>query len=456
MAAVTPEMCRVTIVTPSRWADLALPADEPLVEMLPALLDHVGDPQLESDGVVLQRLGRSPLDGARSLAANGVVDGETLYLNPQESAMPEAEFDDLVDGIATGMTKLDQRWRSGHTRQVLLFLALVPVALTLAGLAMRPPDAWIAATLAGLVCVLLVLAATAASRAWDDWALAVIAGGLSVAFGAVGAAYLIEALVPVPMVSTPILLAALTVAFCVASLVDVAIGGIAVGYAGVAFACALGALGAAAALLAHWNSTQGLALTLVLGVVVGEIMVTSAARLAGVVLPPLPRDAGELEEDVEPVPGQDVLRLAVQVDSYLTALLWGSTVVIGVSATILVWRGGWANILVFAASLASLLRLRVMPSRGQRAAVIVAGVAGPFSVLFREAWTAQDLSRATVPLLCLGLAALLVVLARVLPGRRMLPHYGRAAELLEGFVAASLVPLLLAVLGTYQAARNLR
>jgi type VII secretion integral membrane protein EccD len=456
MAAVTPDMCRVTIVTPSRWADLALPADEPLAEMLPSLLDHVGDVDLEVDQIVLQRLGRPPLDEERSLAANGVVDGETLYLNPQEAAMPEAKFDDLIEGIATGMTKLDHRWRSVHTRRMLLVLALAPVALAWVGLTLRPAEPWITAATTSGVSLLLLVAAAVASRAWDDWALAVIAGGLAVVFGAACGAFVVEAMVRVPLISTPPLLAALTSAFCVASVADVAIGGITVGFAGVAFGCGLGALGSLVALLAHWNSRQGLALTLVLAVVVGEIMVTGAVRLAGVVLPPLPRSPSELEEDLEPVPGQDVLATALRVDAYLTALLWGSSAVIVACASALIWRGGWSSVLVVVAGVASLLRLRVMPSRGQRAAVVTAGVAGPVSLGLQLTLQANELSRVTMPLVCLSVAGLLVLLARVLPGRRMIPHFGRAAELLEGLVAASLVPLLLAVLGTYQAARNLR
>lgn len=456
MAAITPDLCRVTMVTPSRWADLALPADEPLAEMLPVLLDHVGDPDLDSDGVVVQRLGRPPLEGARSLAANGVLDGERLYVNPHRAAMPQAEFDDLIDGIATGMTTLDYRWQSQHTRQMLLSLALLPVLTAGIGLMVRPAAPAITAGVAVAVCVLLILTSAAASRAWDDWALAVIGGCLAVAFGAIGAGFAVEAMVRVPLISLPTVLAGLTAAFCAACLVDLAVGRIAVGFAGVCFASALGALGSVIALLGHWNSRQGLALTLVLAVVVGEIMVTAAARLAGVVLPPLPRDAGELEDVVEPVPGQVALGLAARVDTYLTALLWGSSAVIVVCAAGLAWCGGWAVVLVFAAGVASLLRLRVMPSRSQRAAVITAGVAGPASLLLQQGLGADGLARLTVPLSCLAGAVLLVVLARVLPGRRVVPHLGRAAELLEGLVAASLLPLLLAVLGTYQAARDLR
>jgi type VII secretion integral membrane protein EccD len=455
MATVTPDMCRITIVTPSRWADLALPADEPLAEMLPALLDHVGDPDLDVDAVVMQRLGRQPLDEARSLAANGIVDGETLYLNPDSAPMPEAEFDDLIDGIADGMRQLDHRWTPRHTRRSLLAVALIPVALALVGLALRPAGMWVTAATCTLACVLLVGGAAAASRAWDDWALAVIAGGLAVAFGAFAGAFALESMARVPLISTAPILAGLTSAFCMASAVDLAIGGVAVGFSGVAFGCALGALAAMIALLSDWTSQGSLALALVLAIVVGEVMVTTAARLAGVILPPLPRTAAELEEPVESVPGQEVLAKAIRVDTYLTSLLWGSTAVIVMSAAPLVWRGGASAILVYVASVASLLRLRVMPSRGQRAAIIVAGIAGPVSQGLQLTLHAEGFARVTTPFLCLVVSGLLVLLARVLPGRRMIPHFGRAAELLEGIVAASLLPLLLGVLGTYAAARNL-
>lgn len=456
MAAVTPEMCRVTIVTPNRWADVALPADEPLAEMLPALLDHVGDPDLEADAVVLQRLSRPPLDGARSLAANGVVDGETLYLNAQNDALPEVEFDDLVDGIATGMERLDHRWAPAHTRHLLLSLALGPVLVAGAVLVGPAPSAGLSAAMLGEIALLLVLAAAASSRAWGDRAVALITGALAMLFGATSAAFAVAAVADAELLSGPTVLAAATTAFCVASIVDMAIGGISVGFAGAAFGAILAALGALATVVADWGARQGLALTLVLAVVVGEIMVATAARLAGVVLPPLPRNAVELEEAREPVPGQDVLDLAARVDSYLTALLWGSTTVIVVCAGRLAWYGGWAALLVAAASVASLLRMRVMPGRAQRIAVVVAGIAGPSVLLLAFALAAGRTNWVVVSQLCVALAALFVVLARTLPGRRTIPHFGRAAELLEGLVAASLLPLLLAVLGTYTAARNLR
>ena len=72
MAARTgTDLGRVTVVTPSRWADVALPADIPLVDLLPALVQHVGDDDLIDRPVVLQRLGEPPLNEESSVATLG-------------------------------------------------------------------------------------------------------------------------------------------------------------------------------------------------------------------------------------------------------------------------------------------------------------------------------------------------------------------------------------------------
>ena len=49
----------------------------------------------------------------------------------------------------------------------------------------------------------------------------------------------------------------------------------------------------------------------------------------------------------------------------------------------------------------------------------------------------------------LGLAAVLTVVTWTVPGRRMLPYRGRAAELLQSALAVSLVPLTLWAVGVF-------
>jgi type VII secretion integral membrane protein EccD len=455
MAVTTPDMCRVTVVTPNRWADLALPAGEPLADLLPALLDHVGDLDLDGRPLALQRLGSPPLDENRSLFGNGVVDGETLYLNTTDQSMPVLEFDDAIAGLGAGIEALANRWKPVYTRRMLLSSAVLALALAWLVLALRGSAASGAVLTLG-VSLLLVLGAAMASRSWNDKGLALVLGAASLPFGALAGVLGLRGLGVVEVLSAATGLSAAAAVFAIASLADLAVGGLSVGFGGAAFAAALVGLGSGVGLFARWDTADTVALIFVLAVVSSELLVTIACRLAGVWLPPLPRNAEELEAGIEPVPAQAALTRAAQVDQYLTALLWGSAVVIVPSCLLLAGEGTWAVLLVLAGGVTTLLRLRVFYGHWQRAALLTAGAAGPAAVLCLGGAFARPGISLEVSLGLVALGALLAAAAVVLPGRRALPHYGRAAEIFEGVVAATLLPLLLAVLGAYSAARNIR
>jgi MinD-like ATPase involved in chromosome partitioning or flagellar assembly len=87
----------VTVVGPSRRRDLSLPADSPVWELLPTLVELVGDgagtEAVEPDAWVLSAsaAAEDPLRPDASLAASGVLDGSVLYLarsRPQEEPAP--------------------------------------------------------------------------------------------------------------------------------------------------------------------------------------------------------------------------------------------------------------------------------------------------------------------------------------------------------------------------------
>ncbi len=455
MTVMATDMCRLTVVTPNRWADLALPANEPLADLLPALIDRVGDADLDGEPVVLQRLGSPALDDARSLTGNGVVDGETLYLNLADRSMPAVDFDDAIAGLGVGIETLPTRWKPIFTRRLLLGLAFLPLALGWLVLLIRHPSPGITAAVCAVASASCLVGASLASRAWADRTLSLMLGGAALPFAPLAGALLIQTLGPAPMISPAVGMAAAAVVFSVASLADRAVGGVWVGFAGVAFAAALMTLGCALSLVVGWGVYQTLALVMVLTTVASELLVGLACRLAGVWLPPLPRNADELEEGVEVVPAQHALTRAAQVDSYLTALLWGGSAMVTVSAVLTVGQGKLMLALVVACSASALLRSRVFCGREQRAALVLAGVSGPLAFVVGLGLTGGGMAWLWAALGLLCFSALVFVAAVVLPGRRALPHYGRAAEIFEGLVAASLLPLLLAVLGTYASARNL-
>src|SRR5215470_14089678 len=98
-------LCRITLSAPRVRLDIAVPASVPVASLLPTLLWHTGEQAADegaaNGGWVLQRLGEEPLDTARTLASNGVRDGDILYFRPRHASLPHAVFDDPVDAVAT-------------------------------------------------------------------------------------------------------------------------------------------------------------------------------------------------------------------------------------------------------------------------------------------------------------------------------------------------------------------
>ena len=79
-----------------------MPVSTPVSALLPVLLRHTVDRRPAPDGSwVLQRLGEAPLDPDGTPETLDWLEGEQLYLRPAEDPLPELDFDDLADGIAT-------------------------------------------------------------------------------------------------------------------------------------------------------------------------------------------------------------------------------------------------------------------------------------------------------------------------------------------------------------------
>src|SRR3954468_18448396 len=113
-AAGTGELCRLVLCGPNSRIELAVPVHVPLAHLLPTLLSRLGGDLatagLAHGGWVLQRLGGGPPDEALGTAALGLADGDTLYLRPRDDQLPPVDFDDLIDGVATGISNRSDRW----------------------------------------------------------------------------------------------------------------------------------------------------------------------------------------------------------------------------------------------------------------------------------------------------------------------------------------------------------
>ena len=97
-----PAYCRLTVLTPGNRADVALPVDISVADLVPMLMELLGE-QGDPARPVPWRL-TGPTGGALAPNATlddlGVVDGELLRLGPAAPPPPPPVFDDPVDALA--------------------------------------------------------------------------------------------------------------------------------------------------------------------------------------------------------------------------------------------------------------------------------------------------------------------------------------------------------------------
>lgn len=455
-------LCRLTVLTDSSSADLALPVNVPLVEILPGLVDRLGDPRISLAGVVVQRWGEEPLDENRTPAALGLLDGERLFLRPRQEAIPPAEFDDLVDAITSTTGLPAHRWRALNTVVLMRAGAAVPLVLVGAVLLLPGPSpvrqitALAAALLAAVfavvadtgfgdraACLILTAAAlglaglggalvqageAATAPPFTDW---LIAPGAAFAGGA---AVLVVAMVLLSVLSDMLPL-----------LVPAALVGLLLGLLGLL------------SLFTAAGTTGAAALVLVLSLVFTVAAPMASVRLARLQLPPLPDEIEDLDIGIDPLPGREVVAQIRLADRCVTGLLYGLSAVSVVAATIVIGVPGWsAGVLVALAAALQLVRTRLLRGVVQRLAVLVSGV-------YLAALAALRYLGELPPALASGLAAglflvvSLVMLASAvwISDRILPPYWGRAAEIVEWLTCAALFPVAAVLLGLYAWARGL-
>ena len=144
MALTSPaQMCRLAVHGPERRIDVAVPAGVLVADLLPVLLWHLGqnlpDAGLAHGGWVLQRMGGPALDAESSIAALGLRDGDAVHLRPRSDQIPPVDFDDVVDGVATGIHHRSGVWRPAMIRWAALGLFGAVNVLGLVVLALPGP-----------------------------------------------------------------------------------------------------------------------------------------------------------------------------------------------------------------------------------------------------------------------------------------------------------------------------
>ncbi|MDA3627900.1 type VII secretion integral membrane protein EccD [Saccharopolyspora sp. WRP15-2] len=444
-------LCRLSIRAPDRNFDLAVPTDVPLIDLMPTIVSYAG-PQVEEAGLehggwVLQDVGGDPLDEESTPEALDLHDGQVLHLRSRQEVMPAVHFDDLVDGISKGMQERPWAWKPAATKRLLHGSVLVAAGIIWLGLLLPGgfPGEWLVRSLAAGVAALLLLAASlSASRAVGDAFAGTIFGLAAVPFFA-----LAGFLVPGPGASgMAVLLAAAATAAGGAVLALAASGTHPHAFLGVLVVCVFGVI---TALLALVTSTmaEAVSATAMIAVLFGAFVPGLSFRVAGLKMPPLPTNSEQLQEGIDPHPSRNVLDRTAIADKYMTSLFLAVGAVCAVAVFGLLTEPDWATY-TMAGVLSAIMLLHGRDVGGiwHRLSVVLPGVLGVTMLLL--ALSMQDLFGRL--LLFVGVALVgtaLMVSGWVVPGNRLVPYWGRAADIIHVLLAVSLIPLMLTVLGVF-------
>jgi type VII secretion integral membrane protein EccD len=459
--------CRITVVAPNIRVDVALPEDVPLAELLPDVLRMADQWQSEGAhaGFVLARLDGSELDTGVSLSAQGVRNGDLLYLRPATETLPPPVYDDVVDAIARSVAEDRRMWGGTHFRRVGLATGAVLLALGAWVLWTSGDPHGMPAFVAGLMALLLTFGGGIRSRVYEDHIGGAVLGGCAVPYAFLAGIGIL------PIDAGAGLGRSHFIVGCCAVLVISAIGAIVQDehdepYLAAALAAAAGAIagavglatsadpaklaaGAGTVALAAIGFLPGLSLRIMRfpmpQLVDGAPQVTSGAQKASL---PAGND--------DPVDTAEIERRTQRGHELLTGLTAACMLTILLSSLILAFStdgrsgGVWAQCLGGVLGLAALSRARLFRRAGQVGTLVwggVATVAALFvgvgihvSITARQTWFFGAVLAAGLIMLAVGLA---------LPNRSLSPRWARTVDLLDGLLLASVIPVLLGVLNVY-------
>ncbi|CAM5491675.1 type VII secretion integral membrane protein EccD [Streptomyces fumanus] len=453
-------LCRVTIRAPEKVLDLAVPEDIPLADLLPVIVSQAEEQAEEAPergDWVLQRIGAEPFDPESTPASLGLRDGEVLLLRPESGALPPVRFDNLVDAVSSTVRGLPHGWSPAVSRWTLRAMTGAVLAVCLAVLAL-PGDTVSRASLAAGAALLALAGAGAASRALDDRPGGVLLGLAAAAF--LGLAGVLVVGDPWAAGRGPVQGGAELLAGCAAAGTGAALALSVVSAYGAVFAavgvvCAAGAVGGLLMLGLDVPFSAAAGGVAVVVVVFGAFVPRLAFFLSGLRLPPLPTTPEQLQEGIEPHTGEEVAAQAAATDRWMSGLYGGAGAVCALCLAGLARRPETPQ-LVTGGLLALLLFLhgRELGTSWQRLALFVPALGGPLAAAAVLAGHGGGRARLLTAAVLLAVAVLLALICWNVPGRRVLPHWGRAGDLLQSAVAFALVPVVLWSLGVYQMLRS--
>lgn len=459
-AAGGADLCRITVVGPSRRVDIALPGYVSFADLFPAVARYAGldgpDAVGEKGGWVLQRLGQEPFAPGVTPLQAGLQDGEMIYLRPHRSQLPRLAFDDVADVIASGLNDQPGRWGPRDARRVALGAGAAALAAGAVFIAASGPPWTGPALTAAAITVALLIAVAAVSRAAGDSRAGAVLG-----YAAAPYAFLAGLLVPARSLGLAHLGAvhllpafaavALSAVIAAAASAEVAL------FFGLATAALLEVLGAWLAYAFGIGLDGAVAVVVVPTLALTPLIPAVSFRMARMTLPQVPRHADDLRRDTLTVDGAEVFDRTAAADRFVTGAASGIGLVAGGAEAVLAFSRSWLG-LVMCAVLACALLLRSKLFRGlaQRLWLLVPGYGGLVLLAagaFHGTTQARHLALALGPLIA-G-AAIVIGVGMWLPTHRPSPFWGRMADIADTMLIVSLFPLALAVAGVFGYVRGL-
>lgn len=443
----------MTVISPTRRIDLALPGATTLGEIMPNILRFSGYEGGSAADVVhtwvLQRLGEDPLDPTRQISELDIRDGETLHLRQLEAAMPDVAFDDVVDAVATSTTT-QPAWRSGHSVKVALFVTaafLVGIPLTLLLRDGPGPAGQRVAEAASTLGLAFAagLAAVLSSRAFGKLAAATALAWMAVVLAGIGGFFLLNQGLPIQV---------LTSAACVlltAGVVGLAARVTPFGFLAVALVALTVIIAEIFAVVFPQQDITVAAVAVALLMGITSLLPGLSFRLARVAMPNLPSTSEALMNDETPVQS-DIVERAVLADRLLGAFLTATAISVTLGCLQILRHESWfAAALIGCVGLSLMLRARSFVGLGHRLPLLISGtlIFGVTTVVILGL-VPNDILRL---LIGVGVAALtaiiLVTYAANYADKITSPVWGRFGDILEWLAILAIVPLVLAVTNMY-------
>ncbi|MEU2721527.1 type VII secretion integral membrane protein EccD [Streptomyces smyrnaeus] len=461
--------CRIAIAGPRSRADLAVPLGVPLSRLMPALVRHAGeetgpDGGALHEGWALRTADGARLDGARTLGAQQVREGDILFLRHGIEDFGPPLYDDVVEVIGDGSA--ERAWPTAAVRRTSALFAGVAVVAAAAALAAAPG---VLAGFLGLAAALLGIGLGALlSRAFADSVAATCAVVLAALLAAVGAVRLLgggttqaaRGLDAFGGTGAAQLLLACAVVAAVGAAGPVVVGSGDGPFATLVAGGVLAAVGAFTVTVWDTSPARAASVCAPLALAVTTLWPALALRLAHIPGPQLASATEELER-LPGLIGHGPLRVRVdRARELLTGLLAGSNAVLLGGILVLLGTGGlWAGVLAGVLGVLAPLRARLFRETPQVAVALATGVA---ALLGAAVLLVLDFAGRPLPLLgvVLPLAltiALVACAVGLFSGRRTLnPRLSRLLDTVETLLLLTVVPLILAVWDVYAALLELK